>query len=177
MLTLKGNTIQLRALEPEDVDAIYKWENDPTIWAESGTVAPYSRFVLNQYLSNAHLDLYTSKELRLLIDKFDQGMAKPIGCIDLFDFDPQHARAGVGILIGDMNERKKGYANEALKLLINYTFQVLHLHQLYCGVSVKNEGSLKLFKNNGFEVIGIKKHWLKSNDGWMDEYMLQLINS
>lgn len=176
MLTLKGNTVQLRALEPEDVDAIYKWENDPGIWAESGTVAPYSRFVLNQYLSNAHLDLYTSKELRLLIDKFDHGATKPIGCIDLFDFDPQHARAGVGILIGDLNERKKGYATEALKLLINYTFQVLHLHQLYCGVSVKNEGSLKLFKNNGFEIIGMKKDWLKNQDGWVDEYMLQLIN-
>jgi diamine N-acetyltransferase len=176
MLTLKGNTTQLRALEPEDVDVIYKWENNPAIWTESGTVAPYSRFVLNQYLSNAHLDLYTTKELRLVIEKFEGTIRKPIGCIDLFDFDPQHARAGVGILIGDPAERQKGHANEALKLLVSYAFQVLHLHQLHCGVAVGNEPSLRLFNKNGFEIIGTKKHWLKSPKGWIDEYTLQLVS-
>ena len=99
-----------------------------------------------------------------------------VGCIDLFDFDPVNLNAGVGILIcGD--HRNNGYATEALSMLVDYAFKTLHLHQLYCNITTNNEASLNLFQKQNFKIIGLKKEWIRTKDGWLDEYMLQLLNN
>ncbi len=173
-MKLRGEHIYLRALEQEDIDILYKWENDTEIWKVSNTIAPYSRFVLEQYLLNAHQELQTSKQLRLIVCLND---ATPIGTIDLFEFDPQHSRAGIGIMIRE-NAQQKGYATEALKLFIEYSFNVLLVNQLFCNIGSQNEKSLNLFKKMGFEVVGLKKQWNKiTQNNFEDEWMLQLLHS
>jgi len=171
--------INLRALEPEDVDLLYRWENDPEIWSVSNTINPYSRFILEKYVENSHLDIYQVKQLRMMIDVKTPGMKKPrtIGTIDLFDFDPYHNRAGVGILIGEKSYRKKGYASQALAQFIKYAFHTLQLHQLYCNIAIDNFESIGLFTKNGFLITGEKKDWLKTTAGYKNEYILQLINA
>jgi len=172
---MTGENLVLRALEPTDVDLLYKWENDPEIWHISNTLAPFSRFILEQYLVNAHEDIYSSKQLRLMIDMItSEPDFKTIGSVDLFDFSPHHKRAGIGILI-TKEERSKGYASEALELIIKYSFETLNLHQLYCNISEHNEKSMRLFQKHGFVIIGNKKQWLRIKDAWVDEYILQLI--
>lgn len=173
---LEGKNLILRALEPTDVELLFDWENDENLWHLSNTIVPFSRFTLEQYILNSHQDIYTTKQLRLMIDKKDHVQNNPIGSIDLFDFDPTNKRAGIGILI-TQNEQNKGYASEALELLINYCFSTLQLHQIYCNISVDNEASLKLFKKQNFTVVGLKKEWLLIEGKWMDENILQLINT
>jgi diamine N-acetyltransferase len=170
---MTGTNIQLRAPEPSDIDLLYQWENDRQIWPVSNTIAPFSRFVLEQYILNSHQDIYTTKQLRLMINL--TGEEKTIGTVDLFEFDPGHRRVGLGILI-NKNERDKGYAKETLDLIIDYCFNTLMVHQIYCNISSENKISLKLFRSKGFEIIGIKKEWLLLNNKWNDEYLLQLIN-
>ena len=172
---LKGKNIELRALEPADVDLLYQWENDEKIWHLSNTITPFSRFVLDQYVINSQQDIFTTKQLRLMIDKIENGKKTTIGSIDLFDFDPTNKRAGIGIMI-IKSERRKGYASESLKLLLDYCFQTLHLHQVYCNITDINTASLNLFKKHNFQIIGLKKNWLHIKDKWIDEYILQLIN-
>lgn len=174
---LENQTLKLRALEPEDIDILYTWENNMTIWKLSNTLAPFSRYVLKRYLKNAHLDIFELKELRLVIElKNKTQKNRPIGLIDIFDYDPFHQRAGVGIFIHKTTDRSKAFGKQALQLLINYTFKYLNLHQLYCNISKSNDISLKLFSNEGFKIIGLKNQWNKNGSHWEDEYMLQLIN-
>jgi len=169
---LSSEHILLRAIEPADIDLLYQWENDTGNWVVSNTQTPFSRFVLEQYITSAHEDIYTVKQLRLIICNTD---SHPIGSIDLFDFDPNNLRAGIGILIGDKTERKKGYASEALKLLIDYSFTTLNLHQLYCNITTDNESSILLFQKHGFQITGIKKQWVRDGNKYKDELLLQLI--
>ena len=176
MQILKGKLTQLRAIEPNDVDLIYKWENNSSIWDLSNTVTPYSKYVIQQFIDNSHNDIYQNKQLRLMIEKVDGDSIETIGTIDLFDFDPLHKRAGVGILIADESNRNKGFASDALDVLINYCFSILQLHQLFCNITEDNTKSIKLFQNKGFELIGNKKDWLLFYDGEKDELMFQLIN-
>lgn len=173
-MTLKGQNIYLRALEPEDLEFVYAIENDESIWEISHTQTPYSRFLIRQYLENAHQDIYEAKQLRLAICLTNSSEA--IGLIDLFDFDPQHSRAGIGILIQNSSERNKGIGSEALQLLIEYAFSQLQLHQLYANIGTENEASLQLFAKFGFQKIGIKKQWNKVNNVYKDEALFQLIN-
>jgi len=172
---LKGKNIELRALEPADVDLLYQWENSSELWHLSNTVAPFSRFVLEQYIMDSHQDIFTSKQLRLMIDKKENGNLMTIGTIDLFDFDPVNKRAGIGIMIV-RHEQQQGYATEALQMLVNYCFNTLKLHQVYCNIIVDNLPSISIFKKAGFEVAGIKKDWIMVGKNWKDEYTLQLIN-
>ncbi|MDA0176902.1 Acetyltransferase [Mesoflavibacter sp. HG96] len=174
MLTLTGEHIYLRALEPEDLEFIYQIENDESIWEISNTITPYSKYLIKQYLENAHKDIYEVKQLRLVICN---NLDKTIGLIDLFDFDIKNKRAGIGILVKSETERQKGYGKEALKLLVNYSFKHLNLHQLYCNISEDNTASLTLFKNQGFKEIGLKKDWNLTNGSYKNEYLFQLINN
>jgi diamine N-acetyltransferase len=178
MAVTSDTEIILRALEPTDIDALYKWENDPEIWHVSNTCTPYSKYILEKYIENSHLDIYQVKQLRLMIDirVRDSNTQRSIGTVDLFEFDPYHNRAGVGILIGDKSDRKKGYAFMALNKFLEYSFHTLQLHQVYCNITEGNRDSLRLFKKCGFKVTGRKKEWVKTPAEYMDEYLLQLIN-
>ncbi|HSW67650.1 MAG TPA: GNAT family protein [Bacteroidales bacterium] len=172
---IKGLNLILRAVEPSDVDLLYIWENDAQICKVSNSIAPVSRFVLQQYVMNAHEDIHTSKQLRLMIDQISGEEVHTIGAVDLFDYDPINRRAGVGILI-ERGHQGMGLAAEALELLIHYCFEILFLHQLYCTISVGNHSSMKLFQKHGFVETGLRREWLRDSDGWCDERFLQLIN-
>ncbi|ABQ03055.1 GNAT family N-acetyltransferase [Flavobacterium johnsoniae] len=174
MITLKGDTIYLRALEPEDLEFVYGMENDQSIWEVSNTNTPYSRFLIRQYLENAQQDIYEAKQLRLAICQ-DQDFPA-IGLIDLFEFDPRNNRAGIGIVIQKDENKRQNIGSEALELLIKYSFFNLNLHQLYANISTKNEASIALFTKFGFEKIGIKKDWILLNNQYHDEAIFQLIN-
>lgn len=172
MVTLKGAQIFLRALEPEDLEFIYTIENDEKIWEVSATQTPYSKFLLKQYLENAHLDIYEAKQLRLVIST---NAHKVVGLIDLYDFNPTHSRAGVGILIHDTEDRGKGYGKEALNLLMNYGKTHLRLNQLYASIAEDNKVSQNLFIDSGFKFIGQRKDWTFVNGTFKNENLYQHI--
>lgn len=174
MVTLSGENIYLRALEPEDLDFVYAVENDENIWEVSNTQTPYSRFLVKQYLENSQQDIYEAKQLRLAICR--NGSVRPIGLIDLFDYDPRNQRAGVGILIKDEESRNSGFGSDALRLLVGYAFSHLGLHQLYANIDPANERSTALFTKFGFAIIGLKKEWNRVNNKYRDEALFQLIN-
>ncbi|OFY63161.1 MAG: GNAT family N-acetyltransferase [Bacteroidetes bacterium RBG_13_43_22] len=171
---MKLDKINLRALEPEDLELLYEWENNSTYWTISNTVTPFSKYTLKRYMENSHKSIYETGQLRLMIELIEE--KKTIGTIDIFDFDPFHKRAGLGILIADENQRRKGYASMALKCLIEYCFKTLQLHQLYCNILANNCESMDLFRKQGFIQTGTKKEWVKTSDGYLDEFMFQLID-
>lgn len=175
---LEENNVKLRAVEPSDARLIYEWENDSSVWHAGNTIEPFSWHIIQQYVDNATVDLFQARQLRMMIDLKDErnNPFRTIGSIDLFEIDPLHQRAGIGILIHKEQDRNQGYANQALRVIIKYAFGVLFLHQLYCYIDSDNQPSLKLFKNNGFEVTGTKKDWIRTQQGWKDELILQLIH-
>ena len=174
MVTLKADNCYLRALEPEDLDFIYKVENDETVWQVSNTITPYSRFLIKEYLENSHKDIYEVKQLRMVICN---NVHKAVGLIDLFDFDIKNKRAGIGILIKDERNRFQGFGKSALKMMINYAFNHLNLHQLFCNISEDNKPSIALFEQQGFTQIGLKKDWNFTNGKYTNEYLYQILNN
>lgn len=175
-MKLQNKNIYLRSIEPEDLDFLYETENNPDIWELSNNQTPYSRFVLKQYIERTlSEDIYALKELRLVICKTEDD--SKIGLIDLFDFDPKNKRAGVGILISDQKNRGLGYASEALQTLIEYSFGILQLHQLFCNILTDNKESKSLFIKHNFKEVGVKKDWIFDGEVYKDELFFQLIKS
>jgi len=171
-----GKNIALRAPEPSDIDQLYYWENDSRIWHLGNTLSPYSSFEIEQFVLNTGHDIYVSRQLRFMIDWLTgrEGIIS-VGSVDLFDFEPHHRRAGVGILI-DERYRRHGFASEALELLADYCFNTLNLHQIYCNIDSGNHDSIRLFTRMGYKTCGLRKQWYYRNQEWHDELMLQLLN-
>jgi ribosomal protein S18 acetylase RimI-like enzyme len=73
-----------------------------------------------------------------------------VGFIDIFDFDPANSTAGVGVLICDEGDRRRGYASEAVEILCRYAKNVLKIRQLWCTVAADNFSSAALFRGKDF---------------------------
>ena len=174
MVTLSGKNIFLRALEPRDLDFLYRLENNESVWEVSETIVPYSKYILKQYLKNSHKDIYEVKQLRLVISNYKKEV---LGFIDLFDFNPKNKRAGIGIVILEKASRGKGVGTESVSLLVEYAFSHLDLHQVYANISEDNKASIKLFSNLGFKKVGVKEDWNLISGTFKSEILYQKLNN
>lgn len=147
---------------------MYRWENDTELWRVSGTTAPFSRHLLMRLIEEQQYDIYATRQLRLVVES--EGMA--VGAVDLFEFDPQNRRAGVGVVI-DAAFRRRGLATDALHATERYAREVLHLHQLWCSVTEDNVASLALFRRLGYAECGRRRDWIITPDKAFDEILLQ----
>lgn len=163
--------VMLRAIEPEDLDFLYALENSREVWDVGNTNVPYSRYVLHDYIANASNDIYRDGQVRMIIE--NQAGAV-VGIVDIFDFNAQHRRAEVSIVV-KKSFRRSGYAFAALTELIAYAHRTLHLRQLYAVVSVRNEASLALFAKCGFDEGKVLKDWLFDGSEYVDAWIMQKI--
>lgn len=171
---LSNDKIKLRAVEPEDLDILYKWENTTALWMHGNTLAPYSKLVLRQYINDTlSMDIYQSRQLRLMVDNIENNAT--VGTIDLYDIDIHNRRAGIGIVIDD-DHRRNGYAIQALNLMADYAFNFLYLHQLYAYIAIGNTKSINLFVKIGYQEAGTLKEWLQRGDTFEDVLIFQYIN-
>ncbi len=169
--TDKMPVVSLRAIEPEDLELLYRIENDVRLWNIGTTNVPYSRYVLHDYVANSSGDIYTDRQVRLMIEN-EQG--EVVGIVDIINFDPQHLRAEVGIVI-ENRYRNRGYASSALRRIAEYSLSILHLHQLYAWVDVENKASLNLFTKAGYTIVAKINDWLYDGKQFHDAAVMQII--
>ena len=167
---LSFGKVRLRALELDDVQALYKLENDSSAWIYGCNTQPVSVSALTDYVLSAGTDVYKVSQLRLAICV--DGDDEPVGMIDLYDFDHRNSRAWVGVIVRE-DMRKKGIASDALSALCNYSFGFLHLHTLLCYVPVSNLASFNLFCSAGFTNGGVLVDYIRTSDGYEDVHILQ----
>jgi diamine N-acetyltransferase len=168
---LKGNKIEVRAVEPSDATLIYLWENDVKNWKFTNTDSPLSMFEIYQLIEEQRV-VRESGQLRLMILALESDLI--VGAIDLYNIDFKHGFGTVGILIAEEQYRKKGFALESLFLLANYVKNQLHLTNLHCGIQSSNTASQRLFEKAGFQKIGARKNWFLVEGNREDEYIYQL---
>lgn len=169
-MNIHDNILMLRALEPTDLDVLYRWENDEELWHTSATITPFSRKQLWDYIENYDGDIFRTHQLRLMI--VEVATYKVVGTLDLFDFDPINSRASVGILI-DKEFQGQGYGKMALNLVEDYCKKHISLNQLVATVSVDNERSLVLFRSLEYSEVGVMKWWLKRGNQYCDAILFQ----
>jgi len=163
--------IRLRALEPEDLDLLYKIENDMTLWNVGATNVPYSRYTLHNYIATATNDIYVDRQVRMMVENQS---GDTVGIVDLVNFDPNNCRAEVGLII--LNAfRRQGYGSSALTAIADYALHTLHLHQLFAFVDAKNEASLKLFCKQGYRSSSTISDWLYDGREYRDAVLMQLV--
>lgn len=170
MPLIADNRIILRAPEPDDVDALFLWENDLGMAESSVSGAPVSRLQVWNYVQGYDADPMTAGELRLIIA--DRTTGCRLGHIDLVEIDRRHARAGVAIYIAP-EHRGTGTGTDAINLMTKYALTELDLHQLWAHVAADNAPSLAIFQKCGYTPAGRLRSWIKRRGRWIDAIMLQ----
>jgi len=167
---LENENIRLRAVEPEDLDRLYAWENNPQLWDVGNTRNPYSRYVLKQYIINSDKDIYETRQLRLMMVSVLTG--ETVGTVDLFDFDIHNSRIALGLFV-DAAYQGKGYAKQSLHLVEEYVFGYLKINQLYCHIAENNIPSIRLFEQEQYYKNGLLKDWIKTANGFENIVLFQ----
>lgn len=162
--------IRLRAMEPEDLDLLYQIENDRSLWDVGTNNVPYSRYVLHHYMASNTGDIYSDKQVRLVIEN---GVGQTVGLADLTNFDAKNCRAEVGIAILS-TQRNRGYGGMALSRMAEYASQVLHLHQLYAVIDTGNQESLQLFSHAGYQTAATLDDWLYDGKKFHKAMLMQI---
>ena len=163
--------IKLRAIEPEDLDLLYRIENDVELWNVGTSNVPYSRFLLHEYVANNKNDIYSDGQVRMMVENLD---GQVVGVVDLVNFDPSNRRAEVGLIILN-SYRYQGYGTAVLGQITDYALRILHLHQLYAYIDINNKSSLQLFQKAGFVVAAEIKDWLFDGAKYSDSVLVQYV--
>ena len=163
--------IRLRAIEPEDLDLLYRIENDMKLWNVGASNVPYSRYTLHDYIANAADDIYVDRQVRMMVENLGGDV---VGIVDIVNFDPSNCRAEVGLIILDAY-RRQGYASSVVDAIAAYALNILHLHQLFAFIDLRNEACHRLFLGKGYQESAIIRDWLYDGCEYHDAVLMQRV--
>ena len=149
MVFIEGDRVVLRSVDCSDIDTLLLWENSTDeplygVYEEQYTREDVAQFVENQQ----RYSIAETEQLRLMICSHK---GERLGSIDLTEYDGK--KAFVSILIVGSYNRRKGFAENALRLTIDYAKSV-GLHALYARILPENKPSISLFTKVGFTGLG-----------------------
>lgn len=163
---------RLRAPEPEDLACMKDFENNTSLWEVTDITGPYSSYYLKRYITENKNDIYTDRQLRLMVESPDGDV---VGIADFFHFDPFHSRVEVGIVVAEAH-RRKGIASLALGMMADYAFGYLGVHQLYAHTLSDNVAACRLFEHCGFVRTALLTQWVRSGSLYKDVCVMQLFH-
>lgn len=119
----------------------------------------------NESLSSGELKLYAFPD-----DRPDT----PVGCIELYNYDPVNLRAAVGIVVSN-EYRHQGYGSVMIQTLSDFCRQNTSLHQIYADIAATNLPSLHIFQRAGYQHCATLRDWVVRADHYIDTHRYQLI--
>lgn len=169
-MNLVGERIVLRALKKEDMPLLNKMINDESFeHMVVGWSLPVSMDDQMKWFNNVS---NSKASIRLSIEVKES--REFIGIVVLGDIDLKNRNASCGVKITE-SSRGKGYAKEALSLLIDYGFNELNLHKLYANIMETNLSSKNLFTSLGFSIDGKKREHIFKMGKYIDLFMFSLV--
>lgn len=142
---MMGADIRLRPMTVEDTDNIVRWRNSESV---------RKNFIYQElFTSKSHLNwittnVNTGKVVQMIIEETES--KRPIGSVYIRDIDLIHHKGEYGIFIGEDDTRGKGYGTQAARLMIEYGFQILHLHKIFLRAFAENVQAIRSYEKAGF---------------------------
>ncbi len=169
---LIGERIYLRAIEPDDFEKIIGWLSDQenTKYMQHG-IYPATMAEMEAYLKTMQKpNLY----LAICLKKNPE---KHIGNMTLYNNSQNKYYSEISIIIGDKEARGKGYAVEAIKLLIDHCFKKMDIHCLQAGAAETNTACICAFIKAGYKLEGKWRERVYSEGNWRDIAIMSILKN
>ncbi len=169
---LIGENIILRPLKITDMEKTLEWRNNiELIKLTQGIRFPKTRAMEEGWFKNALNDT-SNRNIYFGIDEIKT--EKFIGIIQLSNIDWISKICEFGIVIGDIENRGKGYAKESMTLLFKYAFNILNLRKITLRVIGSNNNAIKLYRLINFIEEGYLKDHVFFDGKYYDVLVLSL---
>jgi UDP-4-amino-4,6-dideoxy-N-acetyl-beta-L-altrosamine N-acetyltransferase len=167
---LQCDRLILRAIEEDDLPLIAGWRNDPGVYEFFYEYIPISR---RQQAIWYESQLKNPKEINLVVSTPE---GKAIGTVSIYNIDFRNRKAEWGrILIGDADFRGCGFGSMIEAMVLQYAFEHLNLHKLYCEVLEDNTIALSLYKKFGFKEEGVLREHIFKNGTYVNVVVLSML--
>ncbi len=171
---LETERLTLRKIEVEDAKKLYNNIFNDFEYHKFYYQLPFNTYLEYENLIKKYQELYLGGNLFMwAITK--KSNDEVIGIVLLHTKDKLNNSCKIGFTISK-RERKKGYAKEAVKEVINFGFKILNFHRIEANIYNKNLDSINLVKSVGMYYEGTKKDSYKVNDKYYDQDVYTLIN-
>lgn len=166
---ISGEKVYLSPMFLDDAEQYTRWMNDIGVTRYLGHASKCfslesEKKALERMVAEGHNYAVILKEENRLI-----------GNASLMDVDMLHQRAEIGLFIGDVQDRGKGYGQETLKLLIDYGFRFLNLKNIMLKVYSGNTTAVHTYLKCGFKEFGRRTKCLFVENQWHDEIFMEIM--
>ena len=168
---IEGERIYLSPMNPDDAETYLAWINDVKVAAYLGPM--YARMVgLNGERAFLESAGQQGHDYSIVLKDGD----KLIGSVGLTDIDHRSCAATLGVFIGDAAYREKGYGTEAVKLIVEYGFQWLNVHNIMLTVRAVNERAIACYKKVGFREFGRRTQSTFFDGRLVDDVYMEMVS-
>ncbi|MBG0832579.1 GNAT family N-acetyltransferase [Planomonospora sp. ID67723] len=168
---LTGKLVRLRAMEPSDAEALWRWNSDPEVmrWMDDGypaslaqTVARFEKRERNSY-----------GDVLLGIETLDEG--RLVGLVRLRDTEPEIGLAEFDIYVGEKDCWGKGYGTDATREICRYGFDRMRLHSIALWTVAENTAAIRVYEKVGFTRDGRQRDAFRRDGKWHDMILMTML--
>lgn len=168
---LVGDRIYLSPRNSEDAEIFTKWLND----FETTDYIGRSGMLVTLDGEKKYLEENSSPEAVFVIVTLDGD--KMIGTVGLESINWINRTATLGIFIGDKEYRDKGFGTEAIRMILEYGFKYMNLHNIKLDLMGFNTRALKCYEKCGFKEIGRRREAEFLNGKYYDQISMDILDT
>lgn len=167
---IEGRSVRLRALEPSDMENMWRWQND---WATQrlGDGEP------ELALSHAAVERTFGDSAGFTSYVIETLDGRAIGSCGYFGYSGRNRSCSVGIWIGEADARGKGYGTEAMRLMLRYLFHQMGLHRVALQVMADNAPAIASYIKCGFREEGRDREAAFKDGAWIDSLRMGVLEN
>lgn len=162
----QGKRIRLRAVEPSDWKSFVEWDLDSDT-ARGAFFIPFPRSeeAARRWAEQQAVQAPVNDNFRMVIEELD---GKVVGTINTHSCEPRHGTFAYGIAVAK-EYREKGYASEAITMVLRYFFRELRYQKATAHVYSFNEASMRLHESLGFKLEGRIRRMIYTGGEFYDD--------
>jgi RimJ/RimL family protein N-acetyltransferase len=164
----EGRRIRLRAVEPADADAHWHWNQDGETSRRLDRIYfPQSREATRRWAERAA----TEQPGDAFHFEIETRAGELVGSLGTHDCDPRNGTFALGVAVRE-EHRRRGYASDAIRLVLRYYFEELRYQKVTVHVYGFNEASIHLFEQLGFQHEGRLRRMIFTEGRFFDLVVL-----
>ena len=174
IVTVTGERVLLGPLSRTLLPLLERWENDLALSLLTGDVAqPLSREAVEQHFER----LFKPQDDEVVFAIYERATRRPIGTAGLLHISHVHRTGEFGIGIGEADFQGKGYGTEATRLVLDYGFTMLGLHNIWLRVFAYNQRAIRAYRRAGFREIGRRREAHRVGSHAYDEVLMDCLST